>query len=221
MSKRVRGRTGVIVVIATLLVLAAPAVAAPIDKPLPAVPTVSAPPAQNATEHARLMGALKPSMRAKVTSAAATALGKISRTTSPTDAVKSTLPSLALGKASPDSIEAMLFVVMAETARQAEDELKSQMEKIREINRKKAAIRELIAKCNRDRGCLKSSRPPANMTKDEADKMVVAQLDGPDDDIDQTRMQLFLDRRKALLEAVANVIAKASAMRPSLVSSLD
>lgn len=131
-----------------------------------------------------------------------------------------------LGYASraPSDVEALVLVVLLEASKDAEQDLRTAMERVAEINRHKQAVREAIAQCKRDRTCLKDAKPPAGITKATFDKLVGIELDGgglgPAASANQLRVQMMMDRRQRLLETLSNAMKKMAQTSEGIVANL-
>lgn len=182
-------------------------------------------PAGAETQRAKLGAALRADARSKLPGATAAFLAKLKSKDAaftPDGAARDALASTGnLGfttKATTD-IEALVFVVLLEGAKAAEEDLRAVMEEVKEINRHKQAVREAIAQCKRDRGCLKEAKPPVGLAKASFDKLVGLELDGGSE-TKQLHLQILTDRRKTMMQTLSNLLKKWGDTAGAIVSNM-
>lgn len=128
-------------------------------------------------------------------------------------------------------VEALVQLVMFQAAQQAEQELRDQIAQMRAANQQKRAQREAAQKMHKDqaasRDAIHAEYAHAETSGSRAD------LDANDasdkDDIDslgdltemqQLRLQVYMDRRQKAYEMLSNVMKKQSDMQDTIIGNL-
>lgn len=178
----------------------------------------------------KLVAALRPDARAKLPATTTAYLAKMKvkdAAFAPEAIARDVLVAnghLGYASRAPADVEALVLIVLLEASKEAEQDLRAEMERVAEINRHKQAVRDAIAQCKRDRACLKDAKPPAGLTKAAFDKLVVLELDGgglgPAAEANQIQLQTKQDRRRKLLETLSNVMKKLAQTSEGIVGNL-
>ena len=121
-------------------------------------------------------------------------------------------------------VEALVFVVLMEASKGAEDDLKSIMASIKALDAAKACVRSAVDQA-KARSCIDAIAPSPPMTRAELDALLAAAKDNADSlgSLDQTmqaRLQMAMDRLSKLLETLSNLLKQISATDSGIVSNL-
>jgi hypothetical protein len=186
-------------------------------------------------QHTRLFGALRADLKPKVAMAARILAARVSAPVPPkgkpvdvmaaAHEVVGAAHNFGLGTVNSGDIEALAFIVLMQATKDADEDLRDILAKVKKMNEQKAAIRQALVRCKGDRTCAKRTPPPAGMTRAELEKLVDALADRRDssgdlDGADALKLQGFLDRRQKLLETLSNLLKKIADTNESIIQNL-
>lgn len=128
-------------------------------------------------------------------------------------------------------IDALLQLVMAETVRDAEQELRDQLAQMHANNHQKQAQRSAAQKMRQDQSALRDetraefSSTQSGNSREELAIYVTRVSDGKDSlsdmsEMQQMRMQMYMDRRQKALEMLSNLLKKESDTSNSIIGNL-
>lgn len=155
-------------------------------------------PDEAAHQNARLAPSLSPSAKAKVQTASRTLAAAIKRNPKMTAAQMQAQARASVAQAFPGlsgvDIDAVVFLVMTECAQDQQSDLEAQMNQMQQANAQKQALRNQQNAMNQQQS-------------DMSQQM-------------QTELQMEMDRRSKLLEAISNVMKTASDTQSAVIANM-
>jgi hypothetical protein len=186
---------------------------------------------------ARLAAALKPTVREWI---AQEAMKVHQDTKSGEAAVRADIQKRFSGQSlSSADIEALVFLVLMETSKSAQEDLKAQMAEMQAANKNKAAQRQPVTKIKSaeagskaaaqtslpPKGTAVQPRPDASGAQKEAQASGAAPSDKPDSlselgETESLRLQLAMDRHAKMIETLSNLMKKAANTDSAIIGNL-
>lgn len=128
-------------------------------------------------------------------------------------------------------INLLIQLVMAETSRQAEQDLRDQLAQMQAANQRKRAHREAAQTLRQDRADLRDGTRPGSRPVQPSDSRaalaayVASVSDGRDTlaemgEMQQLRLQMHMDRRQKALEVLSNLLKKVSDTQDTIIGNL-
>ena len=189
----------------------------------------------------KLVSNLKPGVRAKLDNPIAAVVKSAHNGKADLMAVaKGTVTNWsALGAVSEADIQAMCFLILMEAAKSAQEDLKAIMAGVKATNAAKAAMRATLAAINAAQAshkpcakleCVDAIAATSELTRAELDaakQALQATAEGQRgakaaelSDMQQLRMQMYMDRQVKANEALSNLLKKISDTASSITSNL-
>ncbi|MBS1512980.1 MAG: hypothetical protein JST86_19230 [Bacteroidetes bacterium] len=173
------------------------------------------------TLYKHLMAAARPAVKTWVKTTAAKYAGK---DLSQEQAMNEVKQATTLGNLGDGDIMAIAFLVMMETAKAAQEDLKSVMAGVKSINDAKARQRQQISTVKMQPGTIKVDSPH-NTKLSDATKMAEPDKNKKDalsemSETNQLRMQMYMDRRNKMIDALSNILKKVSDTEQQVIQNL-
>lgn len=224
-------------VVAALAVFAGPALADVTTRPPPANDAVIAapqPPADFDKQRLRLLNALRPELRRKVAPLAHEVVRRVDQKPprgaiahSPLELSRRVLAEsndLGLGELPNVDVAALVFIVLMEATKDAQDDLKSIMDGVKAINAAKACVRQTQSRAAALR-CIKGLKASADLPLAALDNMREALKDKLDSlnemgETESLRLQMAMDRLSKFHATLSNLMKKIADTDSAIVSNL-
>jgi hypothetical protein len=226
-------------VVITVLALAAPAFAEPSPAPSVAqrvvVPSVQTLPAPIAARHARQLAWVRADLKPKIAMAARVLAARLSapvppkgKAIDPMTAARETVArahNFDLASTAEPDIEALVQLVLLQTARDAEEDQRAILEDMKRTRERRAAVRAALATCKGDKACAKRQTPPADMKLADYVALVDTMAAATDamselGEMESLRLQMAMDRLSKMMSTLSNLLKKTSETSASIVQNL-
>lgn len=138
-----------------------------------------------------------------------------------------------LGNLNNADIEAIAFLVMMQSAKSAQEDLKSMMDEVKKINEAKASQRQQVTALKQSSAQMKTQARAGYQNADSLKplrtatvaKQVSEQKDKKDNMADlseeqQLKLQMIMDRRSKAIQAISNMMKKLSETEENIIKNI-